>query len=58
MNTFLCQVSTAFHYLHVNHITAFHYLHVNHIVHGDLRAEHVYVVAPNKVSTIYGIKVQ
>ncbi|KAL9950624.1 hypothetical protein ACROYT_G043149 [Oculina patagonica] len=36
--TFLCQVATAV-----------HYLHVNHIVHGDLRAEYVYVVEPNKV---------
>lgn len=38
INTFLCQVATAL-----------HYLHVNHILHGDLRAEYVYVVAPNKV---------
>ncbi|XP_022781523.1 uncharacterized protein LOC111322652 isoform X3 [Stylophora pistillata] len=36
--TFLCQVATAL-----------HYLHVNHIVHGDLRPEHVYVVAPDQV---------
>lgn len=38
INTFLCQVASAL-----------HYLHVNHIVHGDLRAEYVYVVEPNKV---------
>lgn len=29
--------------------SAFHYLHANHILHGDLRAEHVNVIAPNKV---------
>ena len=29
--------------------SALHYLHVNHIVHGDLRAEYVNVVAPDKV---------
>ena len=31
--------------------SAVHYLHVNHIVHGDLRAEHVSVIEPYKVST-------
>ena len=36
--TFLSQVSSAL-----------HYLHVNHIVHGDLRLEYVNVVAPDKV---------
>ena len=30
--------------------SALHYLHVNHIVHGDLRAEYVNVLAPDKVS--------
>ena len=40
--TFLSQVASAV-----------HYLHVNHIVHGDLRAEHVSVIAPEKVSTWY-----
>ena len=29
--------------------SALHYLHVNHIVHGDLRAEYVNMVAPEKV---------
>ncbi|XP_078353413.1 uncharacterized protein LOC144638109 isoform X2 [Oculina patagonica] len=29
--------------------SALHYLHVNHIVHGDLRAEYVNVLAPDKV---------
>ena len=29
--------------------SALHYLHMNHIVHGDLRAEYVNVVAPDKV---------
>ena len=29
--------------------SALHYLHVNHVVHGDLRAEYVNVVAPDKV---------
>ena len=29
--------------------SALHYLHVNYIVHGDLRAEYVNVVAPDKV---------
>ena len=38
--TFLSQVASAL-----------HYLHVNHIVHGDLSAEHVSVIAPDKVST-------
>ena len=38
--TFLSQVASAV-----------HYLHANHIVHGDLRAEHVSVIAPDKVST-------
>lgn len=38
--TFLSQVASAL-----------HYLHVNHIVHGDLSAEHVNVLAPDKVST-------
>ena len=37
--TFLSQVASAL-----------HYLHVNHIVHGDLNAEHVSVIAPDKVS--------
>ena len=37
--TFLSQVASAL-----------HYLHVNHIVHGDLSAEHVDVIAPDKVS--------
>ncbi|KAL9950623.1 hypothetical protein ACROYT_G043148 [Oculina patagonica] len=36
--TFLSQVASAL-----------HYLHVNHIVHGDLSAEYVNVVAPDKV---------
>ena len=38
--TFLSQVASAL-----------HYLHVNHIVHGDLNAEHVSVIASDKVST-------
>ena len=38
--TFLSQVASAL-----------HYLHVNHIVHGDLNAEHVSVAAPDKVGT-------
>lgn len=29
--------------------SALHYLHENHVVHGDLRAEYVNVLAPNKV---------
>ena len=29
--------------------SALHYLHVNHIVHGDLSAEYVNVLAPDKV---------
>ena len=29
--------------------SALHYLHINHIVHGDLRAEYVNVVTPQKV---------
>ena len=29
--------------------SALHYLHMNHVVHGDLRAEYVNVVAPDKV---------
>jgi len=29
--------------------SALNYLHINHIVHGDLRAEYVNVVAPDKV---------
>ena len=29
--------------------SSLHYLHVNHIVHGDLRAEYVNMVAPEKV---------
>lgn len=29
--------------------SALHYLHFNHILHGDLRAQHVDVIAPNKV---------
>ena len=29
--------------------SALHYLHVNHIVHGDLSAEYVNVVTPDKV---------
>ena len=36
--TFLSQVASAL-----------HYLHVHHIVHGDLRAKYVNVVAPDKV---------
>ena len=29
--------------------SALHYFHINHIVHGDLRAEYVNVVTPQKV---------
>lgn len=29
--------------------SALHYLHVNHVIHGDLRAENVNVLAPDKV---------
>ena len=32
--------------------SALHFLHVNHIVHGDLRAEHVNVVATDKVHNL------
>ena len=40
--TFLSQVTSAL-----------HFLHSNHIVHGDLRAEYVNVIAPNKVSGVW-----
>ena len=40
--TFLSQVASAL-----------HYLHVNHIVHGDLRAEYVNVMAPDKVHDMF-----